>query len=235
MNQFRFQLTARRSRGTENAPVRDYNDSELLTTLAGAEDDDMRDAMVFAALTGARRGELFRLKFSDCADGLILLEGTKNESSRRVIPIHPVLAALIGERKKERKPGDYILRDNKDGTRSKKAGDAFGKRYSRLKTRLFNDPTLNYHSFRHWATMKMRLAGIGDSIIDDVTGHAHKSVTNRVYAAVQKKAQQIQRLDMLSDEEKAKIRDFLTPAVEAIKLPTEKVAVEKATGQPESV
>ena len=74
--------------------------------------------------------------------------------------------------------------------------------------------------------MKIKLADIADTKISDVLDHDHKGTTNKVYAAVQKKARQIHRLDMLSTEEKTIIRDYLKPAIEAIKLPDVKATVQ---------
>ena len=54
------------AKGTENAAIREYSDDELMRVLAAGADKDMHDAMIFAALTGARRGELFALTVADC-------------------------------------------------------------------------------------------------------------------------------------------------------------------------
>ena len=68
----------------------------------------------------------------------------------------------------------------------------------------------------------MRLAGVADAIVSDVLGHEHKGTTNKIYAAVMRKARTINLLDRMSDDELGTLREFLTSAVEAIKLPVEK-------------
>jgi len=209
---------------TENPPIRAYNDEELLRILeAAAHDQDMHDGIMFAALTAGRRGELFSLKLEDLDRGMIFFKGTKNESSVRITPIHPLLLPIIERRSQGQRPGAYLLKDGLKGTRSKKPGDSYGKRFGRLKDKtLDNDKTLDFHSFRHWAATKMRYAHVADSIVSDILGHEHQNTTNRIYGSIMKKVRTITSPKMLSDEEVKRLREFLEPAIEAIKLPTAK-------------
>ena len=80
---------------------------------------------------------------------------------------------------------------------------------------------------RAWTALMMRLAGVVDSIVSDVLGHEHKGATNKIYAAVMRKARTINSLGRMSDDELRSLREFLTPAVETVKLPTAKVSEEE--------
>ncbi|MEI6557591.1 MAG: site-specific integrase [Rhodospirillaceae bacterium] len=177
-----------------------FTDCELkkiiMKTSADRNDHEMFWIPLIAIFTGARRGEICQLMPSDIVlmDGIwvfrISSEGDgqslKNRHSFRFVPIHTDLIRL----------GllEYVAinKNNNNGriwknlVRTKSGwGDAFGKRFSRATTGLFEEKPKtckDFHSFRH--TVKERLDKHLDlSILDALLGWS--SEERRVFERVQ--------------------------------------------------
>ena len=181
---------------------------------------EFRDAMTLAALSGLRRGELFALTVEDTADGFLRVQKGKTKSARRLVPVHSALRPIVARLCEGKEPGDLLLVDRTQGRKqsaSRVIGDAFGKRFGRFRATALPDAiTTNFHSFRHYFGTKLRLAGTSESTVALLMGHANMSITFGRYAKL--------RGDNLTAEQLQELRDFLTPAVEAIKLPADIVA-----------
>ena len=149
---------------------------------------------LIALYSGARMNEICQLQIDNIVNigGVPCMEITdetdehgsiKNESSKRIIPIHPTLVrlGLLGYVQKRRacksrennrlwfslvfKPGYGYGHDY-----SKSVGN-FKKRY------VSDDERKVFHSFRHNFTDNLKQQGIQESMIAELVGHSVKSVT----------------------------------------------------------
>ncbi|AYF87514.1 site-specific integrase [Pseudomonas sp. DY-1] len=150
---------------------------------------------LLARFTGARMEELCQLHVDD----LTIMQGIpciriddsregqklKNQSSRRILPIHPELLkfGLLEHVEAVRVAGHFRLFPDLEATRGK-YGHAPSKWFSRYKTKLgINDPRKTFHSFRHTFIDDLREAGVQDSLIKRMAGHEDSSVTFGVYGS----------------------------------------------------
>lgn len=150
---------------------------------------------LLARFTGARLEELCQLhvddvttvqgipciRIDDSRDGQKL----KNQSSRRILPLHPELLDLGLLDHVEGIKGDDHSRlfPDLEPTRGK-YGHAPSKWFSRYKTKLgINDPRKTFHSFRHTFIDDLREAGVQDSLIKQMVGHEDGSVTFGIYGS----------------------------------------------------
>lgn len=150
---------------------------------------------LLARFTGARMEELCQLHVDDLTtmQGIPCIriddsrEGQKlkNQSSRRILPIHPELLkfGLLEHVEAVRVAGHFRLFPDLEATRGK-YGHAPSKWFSRHKTKLgINDPRKTFHSFRHTFIDDLREAGVQDSLIKRMAGHEDSSVTFGVYGS----------------------------------------------------
>lgn len=150
---------------------------------------------LLARFTGARLEELCQLHIDDITSyqGIPCIrvddrhgdQKLKNQSSRRVLPIHPKLLELglleyaesIRDRNHSRLFPDLVP------TRGK-LGHAPSKWFSRYKAKQgVSDPRKTFHSFRHTFIDDLREAGVQDSLIKRMAGHEESSVTFSVYGS----------------------------------------------------
>lgn len=150
---------------------------------------------LLARFTGARLEELCQLHIDDITyhQGIPCIriddrhgdQKLKNQSSRRVLPIHPKLLELglleyvesIGDRNYSRLFPDLVP------TRGK-LGHAPSKWFSRYKAKQgISDPRKTFHSFRHTFIDDLREAGVQDSLIKRMVGHEESSITFSVYGS----------------------------------------------------
>lgn len=155
---------------------------------------DARDAIVVAAATGARRGELFALRWADVnfEQNLIhvhaqnfageITEGAKSEAGERDLPLFRSIRQLLLERKARMRfsgesdfvfgsavgtamdPGNFVRREFK--TALKAAGlDGF-----------------RWHDLRHFAVSALIEEGANILLIAKVSGHSDPSITLSVYS-----------------------------------------------------
>ena len=147
---------------------------------------------IVGLFTGMRLGEIVQLWAADIKEkddivyfDISLGEGEdkqlKTKSSQRVVPIHPELAefgflAFVEERRKKSPKGRLFedIKQGKDGYYSHN----FSKYFSRyLKQAGIKTPKTVFHSFRHTFTDALRDAGVEDSHMKALLGHADQSVT----------------------------------------------------------
>ncbi len=88
-------LSLKRKRKAADKRKRAFLDNEIVTLLNSGPDDILRDAMVIAALSGMRRGELAELRVADCQHGEFRIREGKTAAAERVIPVHSALAPVI--------------------------------------------------------------------------------------------------------------------------------------------
>lgn len=145
--------------------------------------------------TGARLEELCQLHVAD----FITLQGIeciriddshesqklKNSSSRRTLPIHPVLIhlGLLDYVQIQRIQNSDRLFPELEPVRGK-LGHAASKWFSRYRIKMgITDPKKTFHSFRHTMIDDLRDAGVQDSLIKRIAGHEDSAVTFGVYGS----------------------------------------------------
>jgi integrase len=176
-----------------------------IRTLLGTVDPAYRVALMVAAGTGLRRGEVLALRWSAAElDGPrphLRVEGTlqrvsgklevlppKTERSRRSVPIPPVLAATMKKHRTEQTerrllagpawhPGEYVF-DRGDGRPVDP--DAFGRAF-RAARDAAGLPRVRLHDIRHGFASLLVAAGTNPRVVSDTLGHATVGFTLQTY------------------------------------------------------
>ncbi len=147
---------------------------------------------LLALFTGARKGELAKLRAKDVArddaTGCYMLSITedkqegkslKTASSWRTVPVHPELTRLgfldVVEAAKVRGDPDWLL-----PTVSTARGlGTWGERFGRTLEKLGIGDRKAMHSFRHCFKDALRAAGVSEDLSDALTGHGGGGVGRR--------------------------------------------------------
>jgi integrase len=183
--------------------------AQIHELVVASEPDDpvLSAAIMLAALTGCRRGELMGLRWADVdrermvleveraikreETGRKLREGpTKSHQSRR-ISLDPVMLAVLdthrrraeswaAEAQVELEPDGYILTEDPTG-RTPLAPDTITHRFSRLAKRLGLGP-LRFHDLRHAVATTLLGAGYDLATVAGRLGHRDPVITLRVYS-----------------------------------------------------
>lgn len=154
---------------------------------------------LISLFTGMRETEIIQLATDDIQseDGIYHIRVTndkayqklKTPKSKRLIPIHPELVRCglmeywndIKQKKYAgiTKHGSYMLfPEVKANNKEKRLAKSFSQFFGRFcNERGLNDPTTNFHSFRHTFKDACREAGIPRDLHDRLTGHTDASVS----------------------------------------------------------
>lgn len=154
------------------APTRreHYDDRQLRQLLEGANRQPDLMAMIYLGhYTGMRLNEAYSCTLVELEGGLywnVATEGGKTKAATRKIPVHDELCLSLVELNLWPEPGKTIA------WRSS-SGNALGKKFSKLKARLFEaSPQLNFHSFRHGFVTQLGAAGYHDQEYAYLVGHS---------------------------------------------------------------
>jgi integrase len=113
-------------------------------------------------------GGIWFLRITDEGEGLQL----KNEQSRRDVPLHPAIIALGFLDYAKGLTGERMFPDLQPGGPDNKLGYYFTKWFSAYRGSIgLRRKGLDYHSFRHGVTTKLYASGVGDAVVDLLTGH----------------------------------------------------------------
>lgn len=180
------------------APVWTGSKSERFQTLPGPKvyKNGIYWCPIIGAYTGARREEIAGLGIDD----IIIIDGIpcfsiedseirriKNESSRRIVPIHQRLVETgflnFVERSKESGKTDLFpgLREPKTGQHGRK----LGRRMRQIIDGEFgpNGVGLSFHSLRHYVQNFLEdNSDVSDKVIRDIVGHEGKDVHQKTYS-----------------------------------------------------
>jgi integrase len=138
-----------------------YLSKEQIQTLAQAcQDDQTRDAIMIAAYTGLRLGELLRLTPDNIVDGMIRLDANTKTGQPRAVPIVPGIRKAL-----KRLPFTYPKR---------KIQAEFEK--ARKRARM---PHVRFHDLRHTTASLLAAQGVSLPIIGAILGHASPATTAR--------------------------------------------------------
>jgi integrase len=197
------------SRATENATLPSVPDVEMLVppsevvrlAVEGAT-KMFRVALLVAASTGMRRGEVVGLRWSDIEPGVIhvrravddhlnVKEPKSRRGRRRVSVPESVTDAVLAWRAEQRKSalytgdgGDsFVLADlRRDGSGQRPMRpDWLSQRWAGYRKRL-GVPWITLHMLRHWQATELLAAGTPVTTVAQRLGHSDSSVTLRTYA-----------------------------------------------------
>jgi integrase len=146
------------------------------------------DFMRIAALTGARLESIAQLTVGACHGKVFFIKQDKSKAGTRRVPIHSELQPLVDRRCRGRAAADWLfpeLSTRASGSRSA----AISTRFNRYRMDLEIDEKrpdrrgslVNFHSFRHWFITAALRARQPEAVVDQVIGHASKSLARRVY------------------------------------------------------
>jgi integrase len=175
-----------------------------LITYAENADPDLAAYLRLAADSGARRGELVALHWSDVdlergtvvitkavteVGGTITVKGTKNGTTRRIAIATPTVAALRGLRGRQRETALSLGRRSEDGpvfTSDPLAQEAwrpdFVSRRFRRVTRAVGLPSIRLHDLRHFVATRLIVDGIDPKTVAARLGHRSASMVFERYA-----------------------------------------------------
>jgi integrase len=179
-------------------------DVQRIVTATREGDPMLATAVVLAAVTGARRGELCALHWSDLdwnrrtlliGRSLTVIrreatEGPTKNHQRREIAIDDTLGAFIADRQREQRENaetvgvvlvadPYLLSRASDGSVPCRP-DGLTHGYERMAAALGIDG--HFHQLRHYAATTSIAAGSDVRTVANRLGHADPSTTLRIYA-----------------------------------------------------
>ncbi|MGD0594907.1 MAG: site-specific integrase [Acidimicrobiales bacterium] len=187
--------------------VPDVETVRLLVTTAEESDPVLGAAIMLAALTGCRRGELLGLRWSDVERDRMILQvqrSVKREEFGRVLRVGPtkthqarkialdVVTLAVIDTHRQRAEGwavdagvdihsdGYILTEDPTG-RTPLAPDTLTHRFSRLVLQTGVAP-LRFHDLRHSVATTLLAAGYDLAVVAGRLGHRDPTITLRVYA-----------------------------------------------------
>ena len=135
-------------------------------TLVHASPKPLGDAILLAAYTGLRQGELLRLTPTDAVDGCVIVRKAKSHAGVRTVPVPkqalPVLKRLPLPFTK------WTLRQEWEAVRKECAMEY-----------------VRWHDLRHTYGSWLAQSGASGPIIRDAMGHSNLSVTSRYLHTVQ--------------------------------------------------
>lgn len=195
-------LTAKERRERKRKPY-DSDDLKRIFDLLPFDPSQPHLAWVplIAAYSGCRQGEICQLLVTDIKeahgihymhiteedDNGNIVKTVKNENSRRLVPLHPVILDMgflkyVELRKAQ---GKKVLFENQDRTRSH-FKPLTGQYYSKLfqtfnRQKITDDPKKVFHSFRHLVHNELKQAGVASDLYHSITGHVPAHEMDPVY------------------------------------------------------
>jgi integrase len=177
-----------------------------LIELAEAEDPDLAVLLRLAAGTGARRGELCALRWSDVdldaatvvisramVHGFVGMveRGTKTHAARRIALDRDTVAALVEHRRRSAQRAEDCGVGLSDGARvfsfepdgsAPWRPDVVTNRFNKLRRKAGLD-SVRLHDLRHYVATRLIAAGVPVRTVSGRLGHANAATTLNVYSA----------------------------------------------------
>ena len=197
---------AKRPRIGTPEPMRLWTTAELRMFLTVAAHHRLGAFYWLAAYTGARRGELLHLRWSDIdldaaevtiAGSTDVVDGQRHDGETkggrsRVVGIDATTVEVMREHRKrqvaERLAAGQLWRGRGDGVFAAADGTAlYPDSVTALMRKLVNEadlPRIRLHDLRHLHATTLLLAGVPVHVVAARLGHADPAITLRVYAHV---------------------------------------------------
>ena len=152
---------------------------EELNALVPHLPDHLRDLVVFAFLTGWRKGEITGLRWANVnrSGGVIRLEQEQNKARDvRVLTLQGEVAAIIERRWRSRKVGNVLAEHvfHNEGRRQNDFRSAW-----HTACRLSGLGHRKFHSLRRSAARNMSLQGVPEKVIMSIMGHKTRVMFDR--------------------------------------------------------
>lgn len=132
-------------------------------------------AMISIAMySGMRQNEILQLTTSDIVtiDNVMCFsvnddnnKKVKNKHSIRLVPIHSELTDVV----------KYLINNATSNNLFSMTRNYFSKKYSQYNSKCGFGETKVFHSFRHTVSNKLKQASVTNTVIDELTGHAHSA------------------------------------------------------------
>ncbi len=157
--------------------VRFLSDEErerLLEACGGSPDSRLFLVVVLAISTGARKGELLRLRWPDIdlKRGVAVLHQTKNDE-RRALPLTGLALAVLTERSKVRRLDTDLVFANSEGQ------PIFPRKAWEDALRAAEIEDFRFHDLRHSAASYLAMSGATLAEIAEVLGHKTLAMVKR--------------------------------------------------------
>jgi integrase len=175
-----------RGRDDDDAKTRfDPADVPKLWTKAATIHLPLYYMVKIAAFSGARREAIGNIKVDDIhLDGAVpffVIQQDKTEAGKRQVPIHSEIMGLMRELVKNADADGYLIYSTATG--EKRTGP-LGKRFSKMKTAMKYDGTMDFHSLRRTVIHLFEAAEAPEGVCKDVVGHKKKSLTYGTYSGI---------------------------------------------------
>jgi integrase len=152
---------------------------EQAVQILNAADGQLRDLVLLAMYTGARREELCALKLSDVREDQFDIVDSKTEAGIRTVPIHSALKQTVA-RLVDQSTDDYLLPGL--AVTSNGRGDKIGQAFSALKKSLGFSERHTFHSWRATVVTQLERAGVPEPTVQDIVGHKRATLTGGTYS-----------------------------------------------------
>ena len=176
--------------------VRFLSDEERESLLEACRDDQALHTIIVIALsTGARRGEILNLKWSDIdtTRGFIYLEETKN-GERRTLPLTGYALEQVMALRKVRRMDTLLVFPGRNPQKPLYIDNSFGKALEAAGIEDFR-----FHDLRHSAASYLAMNGASLAEIADVLGH--------------KTLQMVKRYSHISDQHTASVVESMNTKI----------------------
>jgi len=146
----------------------------------------LKEVIIFAVLTGLRRGEILNLRYPDVDLEKRLIYVVSNQSfqtkhgKRRVVPMNELLQSFLSEKMKGNidSSGYIFTLTNSDKPIE---GNLASKRFRELVRKVGLDSSIHFHSLRHTFATWLVKAGVSIYEVQKLLGHSNVTVT-QVYS-----------------------------------------------------
>ena len=168
---------------TEQLPTY-LEEKELARLISGLKDEWLRRIVLFAAMTGARRGEILNLTWDDVnlKERLVTIHSSVNYRVKggrvRVVPLNETVALLLESMPEKR---GLVFKGVRGGTAD---GNHVGRRFRIAARGMGFDRKLHFHSLRHSFASLLVQKGVSLYHVQKLLGHSSTRVTE-VYAHLQ--------------------------------------------------
>jgi integrase len=186
--------------GRQDRILTHEEEAKLLAACEKVRAPYLRPICVLALHSGARKGEILSLKWSqvDLANRTIHIIEGKTEQSRRYIPMNDTLHGLFTELRRRRKAQLVFPSPRNPGHRLRDHKVGFAKA-----VRLAGIPHIRFHDTRHTFATRLIRAGVDLVTVQRLLGHTRVGTTARyAHSLFDDKMAAVMRLDRQQRQER---------------------------------